>query len=191
LPTEIKIDLRTTDEEGNFPCPTCGALISPDDDTEEVYTIIETFIGLDDNLEKMVVRCNTCKSIITLEGFIALLEETGPQIKISDALPKSKPGFRSEHNISLDNALNGLMVIEYAQKEDVKAFKRIKRLRVGDPFKCTITIENPKQIEPEYLRHLTQFIRRRFKSLTERDIYFIEVKNGRRNILGRASNLIS
>jgi hypothetical protein len=157
----------------------------------KVYTIIETFIGLDDNLEKMVVRCNNCNSVINLEGFIALIEETGPQIQISEALSESKPGFRTQHTISLNNDLNGSMIIEYAQKGDVKAFKRIKRLRTGDPFKCTITFENPKQIEHEKLRKLALFVRRRFKSLADKDIYFIEVKNGRRNIIGRASDLAS
>ena len=191
MPAEIKIDLRSTDEEGNFPCPKCSTLISPDDETEEVYTIIETFIGLDDNLEKMVIRCNNCKSVLNLEGFIALIEETGPQIQISEVPSKSKPGLRTQHTISLNNDLNGFMIIEHAQKADVKAFKRIKRLRVGDPFKCTITIENPKQIEHSDLRKLALFVRRRFKTLADRDIFFIEVKNGRRNIIGRASDLAS
>jgi hypothetical protein len=45
-----KVDLTTIEGGGDFPCPKCGILFSPDDESEKVYTIIETYIG--DELKK-------------------------------------------------------------------------------------------------------------------------------------------
>ena len=36
-----ELDLTKMDGNGDFPCPTCGVTISPEDETEDVYTIIE------------------------------------------------------------------------------------------------------------------------------------------------------
>jgi len=38
------IDLTKIDGDGAFPCPKCRATISPDDETEEIYTIVETLL---------------------------------------------------------------------------------------------------------------------------------------------------
>jgi len=59
---------------GEFKCPRCGIRISPDDMTEDVYTIIET-VTKEDGLEKLILECNRCKSIILLTGF-QLLNKT-------------------------------------------------------------------------------------------------------------------
>ena len=45
-----RVDLTKIEGEGDFSCPKCGAKISPDDETETVYTIVETIIGNDDEL---------------------------------------------------------------------------------------------------------------------------------------------
>ena len=66
-----KIDLRKLDpaSKGEFPCPRCGVIISPDDETEEVYTIAETSTkkGM---LEKLLLVCKKCGSKIELVGFL-------------------------------------------------------------------------------------------------------------------------
>ena len=36
-----RLDLKKIDGEGDFPCPKCGATISPDDVSEETYRILE------------------------------------------------------------------------------------------------------------------------------------------------------
>lgn len=52
------IDLLKTDENGEFPCPKCGALISPEDETDEVYSIIDTKIEGNALKEiKILCRC--------------------------------------------------------------------------------------------------------------------------------------
>ncbi len=66
-----KIDLAKIDGDGSFPCPRCGAMISPDDETEEVYTIVETKVK-DDELAELTLTCNSCGSEITLTGFLSL-----------------------------------------------------------------------------------------------------------------------
>jgi hypothetical protein len=63
-----EIDLTKIEGDGAFPCPKCGAVISPDDKTESVYTILETkFKG--DSLEKLIIQCK-CGSEIHLAGFL-------------------------------------------------------------------------------------------------------------------------
>ncbi|MCS7115041.1 MAG: hypothetical protein RMJ15_01540 [Nitrososphaerota archaeon] len=63
------IDLAEIDGDGAFPCPKCGAIISPDDETEEVYQIVETKLE-GDNLAELIIQCNKCGSTIRLVGFL-------------------------------------------------------------------------------------------------------------------------
>jgi hypothetical protein len=66
-----EIDLIELDGEGDFLCPCCGAKISPDDETEEVYSVLEAKVR-DNTLESLLIRCNTCLNKILLTGFSAL-----------------------------------------------------------------------------------------------------------------------
>ena len=36
-----ELDLTKIDGNGDFPCPTCGVTISPEDESEDVYIILE------------------------------------------------------------------------------------------------------------------------------------------------------
>ena len=62
------INLAQIEGEGSFPCPKCGTMISPDDESEEVYKIVDTHV-VNDELVELVVSCNTCKTTIKLTGF--------------------------------------------------------------------------------------------------------------------------
>ena len=64
------IDLTKIDGDGAFPCPKCGTLISPDDETEETYQIVETKVK-DDDLEELVLSCKKCGTTIKLTGFLS------------------------------------------------------------------------------------------------------------------------
>jgi len=68
-----RVDLTKIDGGGEFSCPRCGAAISPDDDTEEAYSILGSKAN-NDGLEEMVIRCNNCSSHIHLTGFLLLRE---------------------------------------------------------------------------------------------------------------------
>ena len=63
-----KLDLTELKGEGDFPCPGCGILISPEDETDDVYVILNTKLS-GDILEELVIKCNRCKSKIRLVGF--------------------------------------------------------------------------------------------------------------------------
>lgn len=63
------VDLTKIDGDGAFPCPKCGVVISPDDETEEIYTIVETKVK-DDELVELILMCNNCGSKIRLTGFL-------------------------------------------------------------------------------------------------------------------------
>ena len=62
------VDLRKTKGEGDVKCPKCGVVISPDDETEEVYTILDTVMD-GDRLDRIVLQCFKCLSRIDLTGF--------------------------------------------------------------------------------------------------------------------------
>jgi hypothetical protein len=62
------IDLSRIDGDGSFPCPKCGTVISPEDETEEVYKIVDTKV-INDELVELVIVCDRCKSSIKLTGF--------------------------------------------------------------------------------------------------------------------------
>ena len=66
-----KIDLTKTDGSGDLLCPKCGNVISPEDVTEEAYSILETKVSKY-GLEELAIRCNRCTSQIHLGGFYVL-----------------------------------------------------------------------------------------------------------------------
>jgi predicted RNA-binding Zn-ribbon protein involved in translation (DUF1610 family) len=66
-----ELDLTKIDGNGDFPCPKCGVIISPEDETEDVYTIVEETVR-NDALEEMLIQCNKCRSRIRLTGFAVL-----------------------------------------------------------------------------------------------------------------------
>jgi hypothetical protein len=68
------IDLTKIDGDGSFPCPKCGMRISPEDESEETYKIINTKVA-NDQLVELVVVCSNCASTIRLTGFEAAIED--------------------------------------------------------------------------------------------------------------------
>jgi predicted nucleic-acid-binding Zn-ribbon protein len=67
----FNIDLVKIRGNGDFKCPGCGVKISPDDQTEETYTILATIMK-GENLERIVLQCNKCKNQIQVTGFQTL-----------------------------------------------------------------------------------------------------------------------
>lgn len=65
------IDLTKIDGDGAFPCPKCGTMISPDDQTEETYQIVRTIVK-NDELSELVLACNKCGTKTRLTGFMTL-----------------------------------------------------------------------------------------------------------------------
>ncbi len=67
------VDLTQIDGDGSFPCPKCGAVISPEDESEAVYKIVDTKV-INDELVELTINCNTCRSNIKLTGFQQTIE---------------------------------------------------------------------------------------------------------------------
>lgn len=82
------LDLTKMDGSGNFACPHCGAAISPDDCTEEVYSILGVKVN-NYGLSELVIRCNRCESHIHLTGF-SLLQ------KISESVNQKRKHQKEE-----------------------------------------------------------------------------------------------
>ena len=68
-PLVYEVDLTKIQGDGDFPCPNCGVIISPEDETEDVYRILETKVR-GQALEGLVIQCNKCGSKIRLVGFL-------------------------------------------------------------------------------------------------------------------------
>ena len=62
------VDLLAVEGNGSFACPKCGIMISPEDETEENYTIVNTKV-VNDELFELVVVCSKCGITIVLTGF--------------------------------------------------------------------------------------------------------------------------
>jgi transcription initiation factor IIE alpha subunit len=65
------LDLTKMEGSGDFSCPRCGTSISPDDCTEEAYSVLEAKVN-DQGLEELIIRCNKCASQLHLTGFSLL-----------------------------------------------------------------------------------------------------------------------
>ena len=65
---DYTIDLRKVKDEGEFPCPRCKALISPDDESDQNYLLLDTEMKHDD-LSALLIECRRCNAVIRLEGF--------------------------------------------------------------------------------------------------------------------------
>jgi predicted RNA-binding Zn-ribbon protein involved in translation (DUF1610 family) len=66
-----EVDLTKIQGNGDFPCPKCGAIISPDDETDDVYCIVEAKVR-NKSLEELIIQCQKCRSKIRLIGFSLL-----------------------------------------------------------------------------------------------------------------------
>jgi hypothetical protein len=64
-----KLDISQTNRDGAFQCPNCRVRISPDDDSDIVYSIYETTVT-DNSLDELVLYCKRCLSFIHLTGFL-------------------------------------------------------------------------------------------------------------------------
>ncbi len=69
----FSVDLTKIEGDGSFPCPKCGSVISPEDETEKTYKIVNTKV-FNDQLIELVVECSHCRSMIRLTGFEAAME---------------------------------------------------------------------------------------------------------------------
>jgi len=65
------IDLTKINGKGEFKCPKCGVNVSPDDETEDVYSILESVMR-ENRLKEVILQCNKCGSHIHLIGFHTL-----------------------------------------------------------------------------------------------------------------------
>ena len=66
-----KVDLTKISGGGVFHCPKCGTILSPEDEKEENYCIIESKVN-NQYLSEIVLACNKCGSLIYLTGFTLL-----------------------------------------------------------------------------------------------------------------------
>jgi len=65
------VDLTRIDGDGDFQCPKCNAVISPEDETETAYVIQDVKMGKNESLEELVIKCNSCGTVIRITGFLA------------------------------------------------------------------------------------------------------------------------
>ena len=62
------VDLAQLDGDGSFKCPKCGVSISPEDESENNYQIVDTKVK-NDELVELIITCGKCDSTIRLTGF--------------------------------------------------------------------------------------------------------------------------
>lgn len=62
------VDLTQIEGDGDFLCPCCGTLISPDDHSDTSYTIENVRMHEGKKLQELIIRCAKCGSIIHITG---------------------------------------------------------------------------------------------------------------------------
>ena len=79
----FKVNLKAIEGDGEFPCPSCKTMISPDDESESTYKIVDIKTFKDGSLKTLIIQCKKCRSTIVLEGFDLLneLDESGEQVE--------------------------------------------------------------------------------------------------------------
>ena len=65
---QYTINLVAIEGDGAFACPKCGSMISPDDESEANYKIVDTKV-VNNELAELVISCGKCGSIIKITGF--------------------------------------------------------------------------------------------------------------------------
>jgi hypothetical protein len=65
---QYTVNLVAIDGDGAFACPKCETMISPDDETEKNYKIVDTKV-VNDELNELVIACGKCGSTIRITGF--------------------------------------------------------------------------------------------------------------------------
>jgi predicted RNA-binding Zn-ribbon protein involved in translation (DUF1610 family) len=66
------VDLAAIEGDGSFQCPKCGLTISPEDETEQNYTIEDSKV-INGELAELVIMCGKCRSTIEITGFMSEL----------------------------------------------------------------------------------------------------------------------
>ena len=78
--SEYALDLTKIDGKGEFACPRCGNIISPEDESEENYSILEPRVNCR-GLYEVEIRCNKCSCTIYLTGFSLLQKLSKPSVE--------------------------------------------------------------------------------------------------------------
>ena len=65
---EYPVSFSSLANDGSFNCTKCGIKISPEDETNENYEIIDTEIH-DGEIAELIITCGKCGSILKLTGF--------------------------------------------------------------------------------------------------------------------------
>ncbi len=126
MKTIYKVDLSTIVGLGDFPCPGCGSIISPNDIDEEGYTILEVR-SENDCLNELLLQCNKCRGEISVVGFDALEE----QIEEDPVKVKPPKGKTDKQILQLLKDGSSLTLNEIAEKLGKKpkvVFKALKKI---------------------------------------------------------------
>ena len=65
---EYTINFSSLANDGSFNCTKCGTEVSPEDETNENYEIIDTEI-YNGEIAELVITCGKCGSTLKLTGF--------------------------------------------------------------------------------------------------------------------------
>ena len=111
-------------------------------------------------------------------------------IAISEPLPESKEGYCSIHIITSDESKIGTIEVNYLQRDEVKAFKRLKRkLKAGHPFNVKVVFNAEDQlITKKVISEVIEAAIESFKGLEPRDIYVIKENKSGKKYLGKGSS---
>jgi ppGpp synthetase/RelA/SpoT-type nucleotidyltranferase/predicted transcriptional regulator len=130
------VDLREIVGEGDFPCPTCGVIISPSDKSDEVYEIEDTTVK-EESVENLILRCKKCNTQIKIIGFFTPPSRTEIERKYTPLIPLYKR-LAEECCFILQKKLTENEIKIHTLTSRVKSldsfYEKISRKKVDHPF---------------------------------------------------------
>ena len=118
-------------------------------------------------------------------------------MEISEALPQSKAGILTIHDVFSDGKRIGHIEVGYIQENEVKTFRKYtkRKLSVGQPYGTQLFIDTKEsgvttdKLGKKGLAEIVFAMKEKFKGLEDRDIYILELTDTGKKIVCRASGL--
>jgi DNA-binding CsgD family transcriptional regulator len=121
-----RVDLNKIEGTGDFPCPVCKSILSPEDMDEKVYKVLEVR-SVGDDLDEILLQCNNCKTTISVTGFEK--QNDSSEKKLSKKKPlKGKTDKQILQILEDGSSLTLNELAEILDKKPKMVYKALKKL---------------------------------------------------------------
>ena len=121
-----KVDLNKIEGTGDFPCPVCKSILSPEEMDEKVYKVLEVR-SVGEVLDEILLQCNNCKTTISVIGFEK--QKDSSEKKLAEKKPlKGKTDKQILQLLEDGSSLTLNEIAETLDKKPKMVYKALKKL---------------------------------------------------------------